>query len=80
MADRSLPIHPRGAYYVLAQRRQERQPIDFMEYVRALDRIPQTTIADLRLAEHDAFLLTVLIDRRRRVDELRARWIMTDGR
>jgi hypothetical protein len=68
-----LPALPCAVWRVL--RGLDLEPITFADYCREIDRIPRSSVAEHIAAETDASVALVIIDRERRLEQLRARWI-----
>jgi len=72
----SLPLHPRGAWFVASRRRPTPEPISWLDYLDAINRLPQTSIEEAREAEHVPGVAAILACRDEQRDELRGRWLM----
>jgi hypothetical protein len=75
-----LPSDPSAAYWLIEIKGRALGEISFLDYNRALDKIPATSVQEVREAETDAMLASILHCRRAQLDKLRARWIQTGYR
>lgn len=71
-----LPAHPGAAWAVV--RKRGLKPISFGDYLAGLHRIPKTVWTEA--VTDDPYQMTINIDRDNRIDELRARWLISEKR
>jgi hypothetical protein len=71
-----LPVNPAAAWQV-AMRHGPYEPISFVDYWSALNRLPNTSIAELDIAQTDVTMAAILVCRAVQINRLRARWLIS---